>query len=260
MQMSVKHIVEAKERRRYHDRLPKKEGSLKSNTVFDQLVNSDMPESELSVERLASEAQVLMGAGTVTTARSMDHLVFHILRNSHVRDRLEVELKVVMADFPETIPSWQTLEKLPYLQACIKEGLRLSHGLMHRLPRCSPDVALQYKQWTIPRGIPVGMSAYYMHTDPEVYHEPFEFRPERWLGDVHPNMHRNYVPFTKGSRNCLGINLAYAEMSMVMAALFCPNGPKLRLFETDETDADPACAFLLPLPKLDSKGIRVLVE
>jgi cytochrome P450 len=121
--MSVKHIVEAKERR-YHDSLPKKEGSLKSNTVFDQLVNSDMPESELSVERLASEAQVLMGAGTVTTARSMDHLVVHILRNSHVRDRLEAELKVVMADFPETIPSWQTLEKLPYLQACIKEGLR----------------------------------------------------------------------------------------------------------------------------------------
>lgn len=50
------------------------------------------------------------------------------------------------------------------------------------------------------------MSAYYMHTDPEVYPEPFEFRPERWLGTcVDPRMHRNYVPFTKGSRGCLGV-------------------------------------------------------
>ncbi|CZT49094.1 related to cytochrome P450 CYP3/CYP5/CYP6/CYP9 subfamilies [Rhynchosporium secalis] len=258
--MSENHIAEAKNRKLSDGSLSKSEGYSRSNTVFDQLVNSDMSESDLSVERLASEAQVLMGAGTVTTARSMDHLTVHILRNSRVQDRLEAELKEVMADFPETLPSWKTLDQLPYLQACIKEGLRLSHGIMHRLPRCSPDVALQYKEWTIPRGTPVGMSAYYMHTDPEVYINPFEFRPERWLGEINPNMHRNYVPFTKGSRNCLGINLAYAEMSMVMAALFCPKGPKLKLFATDERDADPACAFLLPLPKLDSKGIRVLVE
>ncbi|EKG09542.1 Cytochrome P450 [Macrophomina phaseolina MS6] len=110
-----------------------------------------------------------------------------------------------MADWPEKTPSWQTLEKLPYLQACIKEGLRLSHGIMHRLPRCSPDVALQYRQWSIPKGTPVGMSAYFMHTDPDVYPDPFEFRPERWLGDVDPRMYRNYVPFTKGSRGCLGV-------------------------------------------------------
>jgi hypothetical protein len=55
-------------------------------------------------------------------------------------------------------------------------------------------------------------------------------------------------------------SLAYAELYLVMSALFCPKGPNLKLFETDETDADLACALLLPLPKLDSKGIRVLVE
>jgi cytochrome P450 len=49
------------------------------------------------------------------------------------------------------------------------------------------------------------MSAYLMHTDPEVYLAPFEFQPERWLGEIDPKMDRNYVPFTKGSRNCLGI-------------------------------------------------------
>jgi cytochrome P450 len=49
------------------------------------------------------------------------------------------------------------------------------------------------------------MSAYLMHSDPEVFPEPSQFIPERWMEDVTPEMNRNYVPFTKGSRNCLGM-------------------------------------------------------
>ena len=49
------------------------------------------------------------------------------------------------------------------------------------------------------------MGAYMMHTDPQVFPEPFNFIPERWLGDYDALMDRNFVPFTKGSRNCLGI-------------------------------------------------------
>lgn len=49
------------------------------------------------------------------------------------------------------------------------------------------------------------MSAYLMHTDPTVYESPFEFKPDRWIGDIDTRMQRNYVPFARGSRNCLGI-------------------------------------------------------
>jgi len=49
------------------------------------------------------------------------------------------------------------------------------------------------------------MSAYMMHTDPEVFPEPFKFIPERWLGDYNPWMNRNFVPLSKGTRNCLGL-------------------------------------------------------
>jgi len=44
-----------------------------------------------------------------------------------------------------------------------------------------------------------------MHTDAEVYPEPFKFLPERWLGGPSPLLMRNFVPFSKGSRNCLGM-------------------------------------------------------
>jgi len=135
---------------------------------------------------------------------------------------------------------------------------RLSFGNMHRLPRVSPDRAIQYQQWIIPAGVPVGMSAYFMHMDPSVYEDPAKFDPDRWLGDVSPLLARNYVPFSRGSRNCLGMNLAYAEMYLVLAVLFRRGGPNFELFETDESDVVQVHDFLLPLPRLDSKGMRVI--
>jgi cytochrome P450 len=49
------------------------------------------------------------------------------------------------------------------------------------------------------------MSAYLQHSDPSVYPSPDKFIPERWMGDVDPRMYKNYVPFCRGSRNCLGM-------------------------------------------------------
>lgn len=49
------------------------------------------------------------------------------------------------------------------------------------------------------------MSIYAMHFDPNVFPDPDSFKPDRWLGQYNPQMDRNFVPFTKGSRSCLGI-------------------------------------------------------
>lgn len=83
-----------------------------------------MPDSERSVDRLSREAMVLFGAGTATTARTMGFICYYVLNSPHMRERLGKELKSVMADYPENLPRWADLEKLPYLQAVIKEGLR----------------------------------------------------------------------------------------------------------------------------------------
>lgn len=143
-------------------------------TLFRYMVNnSNLAESDLSVDRLTKEAQILLGAGSVSTARTIHFIVFYLLSNEYMRNRLEEEVKDVMAEWPEKRPTWAQLEKLPYLQAVIKEGLRcvtikpanrktrelqltasrLSYGTMHRLPRVSPKMALQYKEWTIPAGV-----------------------------------------------------------------------------------------------------------
>lgn len=61
-----------------------------------------------------------------------------------------------------------------------------------------------------------------------------------------------FLPYTVTS-------LAMAEMSLVLAVLYRSDGPKLELFETDESDAKMTHDFLIPLPKVDTKGIRAIV-
>ncbi|KAL8687875.1 MAG: hypothetical protein Q9218_006071 [Villophora microphyllina] len=93
-------------------------------SLFRHILNSDMPESERSDERLSKEAQVLLAAGTATTARTLTTISYYILARPQIRARLEHELQDTMARYPERVPSWADLERLPYLQALIKEGLR----------------------------------------------------------------------------------------------------------------------------------------
>ncbi|KAF2967401.1 hypothetical protein GQX73_g6156 [Xylaria multiplex] len=255
--MSERHIDEAK-REKAASGL--KDTSMMGGpvTIFRHLVNSDLPASELTRERLSKESQVLLGAGTVSTARTLDFISYYIVANPAIRERLTEELRHDMEGYPERKPTWAQLEKLPYLQALIKEGLRLSYGVMHRLPRVSPHQPLQFKEWVIPPGVPVSMSAYLQHTNPDVYPRPFEFVPERWLENVTPEMTKNYVPFAKGSRNCLGMNLVYCELNFVLAALFRPGGPSFDLYETDESDIVQVHDLVIPLPKLDTKGVRAI--
>jgi cytochrome P450 len=102
------------------------------------------------------------------------------------------------------------------------------------------------------------MTAYFQHTDPDVFPDPYSFLPERWLANVSPQMTRNLVPFARGSRNCIGMNLAMAEINMMLAALFRPGAPKFDLFETDETDIVAVHDYIVPLARLDSEGVRVV--
>ena len=117
--MSREHIIDAKRNKGQ----PEKSNSTHVS-LFRHIVESEMEESELSIDRLSKEALVLLGAGSVTIARTLDFICYYIVANEKTRTTLQNELKDVMSGYPENLPSWADLEKLPYLQALIKEGLR----------------------------------------------------------------------------------------------------------------------------------------
>ena len=92
------------------------------DTVFAELLNSRLPPHELSQKRLQNEAVSVIGAGFETTRWALTVSSYHILANPAIHKRLRDELIDAIPDANE-IPPWATLQALPYLSACIEEGM-----------------------------------------------------------------------------------------------------------------------------------------
>ncbi|KAK7991193.1 hypothetical protein PG990_015473 [Apiospora arundinis] len=122
-------------------------------TIFNELLRSNLPPAEKTVRRLGSEAQQMIGAGVETVAWALTTTSFHLLNSPSSWKKLRAELEEAISD-PSKIPNSSVLEQLPYLNACVKEGIRLSTGVSVRLPRVSPKKPIQYKDWVIPPAHP----------------------------------------------------------------------------------------------------------
>ncbi|KAI1620452.1 putative cytochrome P450 [Exophiala viscosa] len=230
-----------------------------TGTIFQALLDSDLPDQEKSADRLQDEGQTLVGAGSETTAKSLSVITFYLLDDKQKLAKLRAELKTVMPT-PTSDVSLTALEQLPYLTAVINEGIRLMYGVTTRLPRVSPTEPLRYKDWVIPAGTPVAQSNYFVHTDASIFPDPHSFDPDRWLraADTKFRLDRYFVSFSKGSRMCVGINLAYAELYLTLAIIM--SRLDLENFETTaENDIKIDRDFFVGIPKPDSKGVRAKV-
>ncbi|SPO05572.1 related to cytochrome P450 CYP3/CYP5/CYP6/CYP9 subfamilies [Cephalotrichum gorgonifer] len=221
-------------------------------TIFHELLNNtELPEEEKSNARLGDEAQLIIAAGLITTSRALSVASYHLAANPAIALRLREELREVEQPY-----DWRKLESLPYLNGVIRESMRLAHGIVTRDPRLAPDDELHYGEWTIPRNTPVSMTTYDILMNEDIFPNPNEFVPERWIGK--PEMEKYFVPFGKGTRQCIGINLAQAELYVTVATIFTRY--QFEPYETDRTDVDMAHAYLVPYSKWESKGVRATVK
>ncbi|KAI0020435.1 cytochrome P450 [Xylariomycetidae sp. FL0641] len=173
----------------------------------------------------ASEAADHLLAGIDTTSDTLLFLVWQLSRPEHAayQRRLVGEVRALppAALNADGNPAAEAADRLPFLDALIKETLRLHAPLPASEPRALPADAL-VDGYRVPAGTVVGMAPYTLHRNPEVFPEPLAFRPERWLGglgDVN-EMKKYWWAFSSGGRMCIGIHLAMAEMTTLMAALY----------------------------------------
>ncbi|KAI0297040.1 putative P450 monooxygenase [Multifurca ochricompacta] len=184
------------------------------HSLLDPDVNKGRPlPSKLS---LWHEAGALLGAGSDTTSIGATTIVHHVLRIPGVQQRLVKELRVAWPVLEE-VPRYEVLEKLPYL--AMKEGLRMFPGGA-ALPRIVPREGAVISGVFIPGGTVVGQSFTWVHRSPEVFPNPDAFIPERWLGRDAKTLEASMAVFSKGPRSCLGVNLAYCELYLVIASIF----------------------------------------
>jgi cytochrome P450 len=204
-----------------------------------------------NIQDLTDEMFTILTAAAETTGHAMTMITYYVLSSPEIHRTLFLELKTAFPNEKVNL-DYQTLEKLPYLTAVIKEGLRLSYGLPGRLPRVIETPDAVFNGYHVPKGTIVGMSIWMMHRDPRIYPEPDKFLPDRWTNsDKSKRVDNKYlVPFSKGSRICVGMHLAYLELYVVIATIF-RNFEKLTVdnFGPDDLEFDDYFGPAFPPPQ-----------
>jgi cytochrome P450 len=190
-------------------------------------------------------------AGAETTATLISFILFFIstpvsnqsgegtpTKSNHSQERLFAELSSLVSlgrnkDTDEQVhqPSFRDIDTSPYLEAIVKEGLRLRGSAPAvGLRVVPPGKALFIQGNWIPEGTEIGVQPWSMHRKKSVWEKPDEFIPERWLpsnlggwgldpgSDSYDQMNKHYMPFGVGTRVCAGRNMAMIIIKIVVAS------------------------------------------
>ena len=189
----------------------------------------------LSNVELRDQLVTMLLAGHETTASALAWAFERILRHPEVLGRLLDEMDEGGS---------------AYLDAVIKETLRSRPVAAHVARMLTEETEI--KGYRLPARTVVAAGIYLMHHSPELYPDPHEFRPERFLGDDAPD-HYTWIPFGGGVRRCLGVGLATLEMQVMIPAI-------LRMVELRAARPEPERFDVLGVTLVPSRGGEIVVK
>ncbi|KAL7626103.1 hypothetical protein AAE478_002873 [Parahypoxylon ruwenzoriense] len=207
-----------------HDRIYRRKQADRGD-FMDYIMRSRGQAHELTDSELVSNSDLIMVAGSETTATLLSGATYWLLKTPHALKKATEEVRKAFGS-DEAITFNEARMKLPYMIACLEEALRLFPPVPILLSRAVPaGPPVQIAGVTVPPKTAVGvhhLSAYHSEVN---FHRAREFIPERWLPESTTNpdspfyndrrdVHR---PFSFGPRDCIGRNLAYHEMRLIMA-------------------------------------------
>nr|ARA91648.1 cytochrome P450 monooxygenase [Pieris rapae] len=198
-----KHVLEA-------DReLSGKSPDASSHCLMNAILLSD---NQLTAEDIATILMDMLIIGVNTIASSMSYLLYYIARYQKVQCHLYHEIEKM---YPNLIIDDITKlkENTPYLQACIKETLRIVPPIP-LISRILPK-NITLDRYNIPRGTLIIMSTQEASLKESNYDDAKKFNPDRWIKAVHDYHAFASVPFGFGSRKCMGQNIAETMLSLL---------------------------------------------
>lgn len=183
--------------------------SAKSTTYPGRLLAAGLSDSETK-----AQCKDLVFAGTDSTGMNLATIMRSLTMHPEKYQRLKKEV----SDNAALGENAQDVQALPYLNAVVKEALRISMANPTRLPHVVPFGGWTFKNTFFPAGSIVGCSGYELHFNPAVFPEPHAFRPERWLNTTE-EMSKYWFAFGAGSRACIARNLATLELQFATERL-----------------------------------------
>lgn len=195
----------------------------KINCAIDHIIDAEM-KGEISEANVLYIVENINVAAIETTLWSMEWAIAELVNHPTVQRKIRDEISAVLKGQPVTESN---LHELPYLQATVKETLRLHSPIPLLVPHMNLEEA-KLGGYTIPKESKVVVNAWWLSNNPEWWKNPEEFRPERFLEEegstdavAGGKVDFRFLPFGMGRRSCPGIILALPILGLVIAKLVC---------------------------------------
>lgn len=192
----------------------------------------DVNSAALSDMDVRDEVNTFMFAGQDTTKSAMSFALYRLAKHPEIQEEVVKELNAIFggSDREET---YQDLQNMKYLERVIKETLRMYTTVPIIGRRLTHEVTLPNGGYTLPKGTPVLLFLYKLHQNSEIYPNPEEFNPDRFLLENAQNRSPYaYCPFSAGPRNCIGQKFAMLELKSALSSVLrnyrllpCESGP-----------------------------------
>ncbi|KAI6299158.1 hypothetical protein MCOR29_011034 [Pyricularia oryzae] len=230
--------------------------STKSPDLLSKFLAAQEARPDFMDDSLVQTMAVSMAfAGSETTAISLSAVFYYLLRNPSAMARLRREIddaarRGEFEDGETGLVTWHESQRLPYLDACVKEAFRVHPAAGLPLERIVPEGGMEIAGHFVPGGTIVGVSAWVIHNNKDIFGEDVDvYRPERWLIDEElvkaagpagdevrareeqriKEMGGLMMQFGMGSRTCIGKNISLLEIYKLVPSL-------LRRFDIDFKD------------------------
>ncbi|XP_065166539.1 cytochrome P450 4c3-like [Atheta coriaria] len=193
-------------------------GRKKKVPFLDLLIQTTIDGQPLSDEEIASEVATFMFAGHDTTSGTLSFALYALGNHPEVQQKCFEELKDIFGDDKERPSTLADIQEMKYLELVIKETLRMYPAAPNFTRTVLEDFTVD--GITYPKGITIGIAAYGIHHDEEIYPNPEKFDPERFSRERNDGKKPfAFIPFSAGPRNCIGQKFAMLELKTLLSTI-----------------------------------------
>ncbi|CAK1362633.1 unnamed protein product [Cercospora beticola] len=174
----------------------------------------------MTLDEMKVNASFLILAGAETTATTLSGATYLLCKNPGVLQKVTQEVRTTFASSDEI--NLATVGQLTYMHHVLLEAMRMYPPVADGLPRVPPRGGAAVCGRWYPEGISIHANHFAINRLPGNFVRPDEFIPERWASDAtdfSDDKKASFQPFAAGTRNCIGQNLAHAEMRLILSKI-----------------------------------------
>lgn len=190
----------------------------KESIVLDYLLKKHLEESSYTIDEVKKDIDTIIFGGNDTTTSAMSWAFYLLGLHPDKQAKVHAELDEVFGTDRDRDVTKADVNKLKYLECCIKETLRLFPSIPLIGRHLEEDLVID--GYRIPKGANVYINLFSLHQNPKYFKDPQSFIPERFLTEEFTARHPySYLPFSGGPKNCIGQRFALLESKVIMAKL-----------------------------------------